>query len=538
MPRPLNDSPYLYGLHDPGGEGVLSERNMFGWILFTEKLGCDPANRKGHDYSAWANRGFGIIARLNNGYSPEGTIPNSSRYAPFAQRCANFVAASPGCHIWIIGNEPNLPIERPGIGFDGKGKPTSGEVIVPTMYADCYRRCRATIKNVSGHQADQVLVAGVGPLNNQTAYPANPQGDWVTYLTDVLQTIGAGNCDGISIHAYTHGASPSLVYTDTFMQPPFDKRHYDFRCYQDFMGGIPRDMRNLPVYLTETDQGEAWLNQNTGWVQRVYGEIDWWNRQPCHQTIRAVILYRWSKDDRWSIEGKGGVIEDLRQAMAYGYTWPVNPPATAYGVDFVSQNTPSLMSTGQTVPVTLVLRNSACKPWSRDQVQLGYHWLTAAGQPVNPAPKPALRTALPRTVQPDETVSIQAHVAAPGNAGAYKLQWDLVEGSDGWFAAMKASQPVSVEVKVQLTDVSQLIAQLEAQTAQLQAQNDLLQTQNGSLQTQVSQLQALIVQLQTEIANLLAKERSGEPPMPPLTDITLQLPRNPAGFARAQRGRT
>jgi hypothetical protein len=532
MPRPLNDSPYLYGFHDPGGESVLAEHNTFGWILFTEKLGSDPGNLSGHNYSSWANRGFGIIARLNNGYSPDGTIPYSSRYAPFAQRCANFAAASAGCHIWIIGNEPNLPIERPGVKFNGSGNPTSGEVIVPGMYADCYQRCRVAIKNVPGHQADQVLAAAVAPWNNQTAYPDNPQGDWVNYLADVLKIIGAGNCDGIAIHAYTHGPDPSLIYTDTFMQPPFDHRHYDFRCYQDFLAAIPRDMRALPVYLTETDQGEPWLNQNSGWVQRVYGEIDWWNRQPCHQTIRAVILYRWSKDDQWAIDGKAGVAEDLRQAMAYRYAWPITPPPPVYGAEFLSQNTPSHMDARQIVQVTLALRNSACKPWNRDQVQVGYHWLNSSGQPVPPAPEPELRTLLPRTVQPDETLSIQARVKAPGDAGAYRLQWDLVEGRDGWFAAMKASKPVSVEVNVQQTDVSQQIAQLEAQAAQLQAQNSLLQTQNGSLQSQMSQLQALILQLQAEIANLLAKEGGGNSPMPPITDITLQLPRNPSGFAK------
>ncbi len=537
MPRPLNDSPYLYGLHDPGGESVLAERNLFGWILFTEKLGSDPSDHSGHDYSPWANRGFGIIARLNNGYAPEGTIPHSRRYAQFAQRCANWAAASPGCHIWVIGNEPNLPIERPGVGFDGGGKPTlSGEVIVPGLYADCYLRCRKAIKALPGHGADQVLVAGVGPWNNQTTYTGNPLGDWVTYLQDLLKTIGPSNCDGIALHAYTHGQDPSLVYTDTWMQPPFAHRHYDFRCYQDFLDAVPRAMRALPVYLTETDQGEPWLDKNTGWVQRVYGEIDWWNRQPCHQTIRAVILYRWSRDDQWVIDGKGGVIEDLRQAMAYQYGWPSIPPPPIYGVDFLSQNTPSQMDAGQTVEVALVLRNSGCKPWDCERVRLGYQWLNSRGEPVAAAPQPALRTPLARTVQPDETVSIQARVAAPGDAGAYRLQWDLVEDSDGWFAAMKASKPVSVEVKVQQVDVSQQIAQLRAQVAELQAQNSVLQKQNGSLQSQVSQLQGLIVQLQAEIAAQLAKEGGGQLPMPPVTDITLQLPRDPAGFAKRSAG--
>ena len=71
MPRPLNDSPYLYGLHDPGGENVMADQRIPGWILFTEELGDDPNDQRGSDYSRWADQEFGIIARLNNGYEPK-----------------------------------------------------------------------------------------------------------------------------------------------------------------------------------------------------------------------------------------------------------------------------------------------------------------------------------------------------------------------------------------------------------------------------------------------------------------------------------
>ena len=80
------------------------------------------ATRAAADYSRWADQGFGIIARLNNGYEPNGTIPLSSRYADFAQRCANFVRNSRGCHIWIIGNEMNFAVERPGVQFNRKSE--------------------------------------------------------------------------------------------------------------------------------------------------------------------------------------------------------------------------------------------------------------------------------------------------------------------------------------------------------------------------------------------------------------------------------
>ena len=326
MARPLNDSPYLYGLHDPGGEHVMAEQNLPGWILFTEELGGDPNSGSGHDYSPWANRGFGIIARLNHGYEPHGTLPASARYADFASRCAKFVAASPGCHIWIIGNEPNYMVERPGVKIDWSQSPPRplepGEVILPGLYARCYRQCRAAIKALAGHVSDQVIVAAPAPWNPQTTYPENPSGDWVKYLTDILNILGPTGCDGIAIHTYTHGADPTQVYNDFMMDRPFQNRQYNFRTYRDFMQAIPLSMRALPVYLTEADQNDEWRDENNGWVKRAYGEIDAWNRTAGNQKIRAVILYRWPRGlDKWGIEGKAGVIEDFKQAMGFKYNW-------------------------------------------------------------------------------------------------------------------------------------------------------------------------------------------------------------------------
>ncbi len=328
MARPLNDSPYLYGLHDPGGEQLMAQAGARGWILFTEELGADPNNRRGVDYSRWANDGFGIIVRLNHGYEPNGTLPRASRYRDFSRRVANFVAGSAGCHIWIIGNEMNFSVERPG-----------GEAILPKMYASCYTLCRNAIKALAGHGADQVITGAVAPWNVQTAYDGNPSGDWVRYQSDLLSELGPLGCDGIAIHAYTHGSDPSLIHTDRYMDPPFANRQYNFRVYQDLMQGIPLAMRHLPVYLTEVDQNDAWQNVNRGWIQRAYGEIDWWNRQPETQVIRAVILYRWPNIDRWGLEGKTALYEDFRQAMSHKYNWeaamtskPSAPPPSAGGV--------------------------------------------------------------------------------------------------------------------------------------------------------------------------------------------------------------
>ncbi len=408
MPRHLLDSEFIFGIHEPGGENHMLELGRPGWIVFTEGIGADPNDMSGRDYRPWTDKGLGVIVRLNNGYSPAGTIPNQARYAEFAARCANFVKNSPGCKIWIIGNEMNFAIERPAASAPAYERPTQppsplppgepsapppesgtpggswldwfkrtirpsgsgapngptepvghdapsrfnvinapesaapkplppnvdavsadaamlsdggGEVITPEMYARCYKLCRDRIQGMQGHGTDKVVIGAVAPWNNQTRYPGNENGDWAKYFKDILLEIGADHCDGITIHTYTHGQDANLVTAEDKMAEPFQNRYYHFRAYQDFMRAVPTTMRHLPVYLTETDQDNEWLDRNIAWVQRAYGEINWWNRQTGNQQIHCCVLYRWPKIDKWYIEGKQGVIDDFRESMKEAYKW-------------------------------------------------------------------------------------------------------------------------------------------------------------------------------------------------------------------------
>lgn len=334
MPRPLFDSEYLYGLHDPGGEEIMLGQGAPGWVLFTEAIGFDPADHSGRNYSDWSSRGLGVMVRLNAGYDGVGAIPFQRDYANFASRCANFVRNSQGARLWIIGNEMNHPIEWPGAQWHWNRFPpqpvsedTRGEAITPERYVDCYRRARAAIKSVPGHAGDLALIGAVGPWNTLTKYEGNPTGDWVQYLADILTRLGPENCDGITLHAYTHGPDPALVRSDERMQAAeFSHRRWHFRVYQDFLAAIPPNMRHLPVYITEANQGDdAWKNENNGWVRAAYGEIADWNRRATATTpkIRSLILYRYPQvgQDRWYIAGKQGVIEDFRAALAFGYKW-------------------------------------------------------------------------------------------------------------------------------------------------------------------------------------------------------------------------
>ncbi|MCC6170089.1 MAG: M23 family metallopeptidase [Caldilineaceae bacterium] len=107
------ESRWLYGLHDPGGESLMLEARKPGWIVYSAAIGHEPGNQAGVDFRPLSDRGVGVICRLTHGHFPHGTLPHSSQYANFARRCASFVASSPGCHIWIVGNEPNAALARP-----------------------------------------------------------------------------------------------------------------------------------------------------------------------------------------------------------------------------------------------------------------------------------------------------------------------------------------------------------------------------------------------------------------------------------------
>ncbi|MEA3406593.1 MAG: LysM domain-containing protein [Chloroflexota bacterium] len=314
-PLPKGESPYIFGLHDRGGEHFMSWAGRKGWVLCTEELGAEPNDWRGKAYTDLVDNGFGVIVRLNHGYGEKGTLPRSSHYRDFAKRCGNFVEQSTGCHIWIIGNEPNLAVERPG-------GPRHGEVITPDKYVEAFRTCREEIRSRSNHGDDQVLTAAVGPWNTQTTYESNPSGDWVVYFRDVLEQL-EGKLDGMALHTYGRSANPAHIVSEACMDPPFDHRRKMFRTYVDFMEAIPQSLRHLPVYITETDQNIAWLDVNNGWVQEAYAEIDRWNGNITHQKIRSLILYRWERHagDIWHIQGKSGVINDFRGALQHEYRW-------------------------------------------------------------------------------------------------------------------------------------------------------------------------------------------------------------------------
>lgn len=333
---PYGESPYIFGIHDAGGQGLMTSRK--GWVVVSEEVG--NGNPAGDYTTGLAASGYGVIVRINHAYHPNGTLPYdngagaNNNYEIFAQRAAALVARSSGAHIWVIGNESNLSHEWP-----------NGQPITAERYARAFQLVRSRIKSLPGHAGDQVVMQGVGPWNTELRdLPGNPLQlpdlyGWVAYFGDIINRLGPNGVDGIALHTYTHGGDVSKITSrsKTFRAGPTKiGRFDDFRAYVDFMNTIPAWGKQLPVYITETNPvvesgAHEWPNVNSGWVKAAYAEINNWNRLPMNQKIRALCLYRWWFND-YQISGKQEVINDFNQAMSNDYQWATTPACSRIGL--------------------------------------------------------------------------------------------------------------------------------------------------------------------------------------------------------------
>ncbi|AUX44502.1 uncharacterized protein SOCE26_059660 [Sorangium cellulosum] len=296
----------IFGIHDPGGELLMTSAGRTGWVVHSELVG--DTNR--HDYRP----DLGALVRLNWGYGSDGTLPCEDRYDEFAQKAAAFVQNSSGAHIWIIGNEANLSAEWPSCG----GTP---QKITPERYVRAFQKARAAIHGVPGHQGDKVVMQGVGVWNTEIGM------NWIEYYEAILNALGKGGLDGIALHTYSRDAVPGNVSADHV--DPRDHRQWGFRAYRDFLNATPSWARSLPVYITETDQMESWRDANEGWVRAAYKEIHDWNsgeESEQHQKVQALALYRWlsgtNEAHDYGIDDALAVQQDFIEAMANSYPAP------------------------------------------------------------------------------------------------------------------------------------------------------------------------------------------------------------------------
>ncbi len=359
-------SPYLYGIHDadPNPAEYLN-RIMSGagpgWVTATVAVGADTNDLSGVDFRPIPNQGHTVICRINHGYFPTGTIPLPAKYDDFAQRCANFVAHSPGCAIWIIGNELNIAGEWPA-------NPSTRRCayVTPASYASCFRKVYNAIKAV--HPNDQVIPQAPapfsGPFGSQslpymgTNYISDPNPlNWVQHLNAMLTAIkSTGPLDGIALHVTSRGYGCTDIHSTQKVNANGQNLYFSFYVYKDWVNlGIPPALYNLPVYVTECNGYFFWkgghpenpaIHYQPGWMQAVYAEINRYNQGAFglgKPVIRCLNMYRWCAwCDGWNIDGddpyKAQILSDLDQAVAQKYTWPTNLDSlvTPLGFNFVN----------------------------------------------------------------------------------------------------------------------------------------------------------------------------------------------------------
>lgn len=331
---------YLYGIHDhdPSPQEWLNHVAAGGarsWITATVAIGHNPNDYGGANFTTFSNQGHAVICRLNNGYGEDGTIPTTDQYANFAQRCANFVNATTGCDMFIIGNETNLANEWPKVnGWRS--------YISPQSYASCFRLCYNAIKSVKPNAKVlcQALAPFAGPYGAGSDHDGNPLG-WTTYMNQMLTAIGAsGGIDGIAVHINSRG----YTYADVHSTAQVNGQYWSFYVYKDWVNlGTPASMRTLPYYATECNGIYYWKGGHpecsscsnasccyqADWIEWIYQEINSWNQAHAatgEGIYRCVNMYRWcSWCDGWNIDGspqKGQILTDLDQAVTQQYTWP------------------------------------------------------------------------------------------------------------------------------------------------------------------------------------------------------------------------
>jgi PKD repeat protein len=348
-------SPYIYGIHDhdPNPQEYLNRieaGGATGWVTATVAIGSDPNDHGGGDFSFLANRGHTVIVRLNNGYCPNGTIPEPARYEDFAQRAANYVAASNGAGIWVIGNETNLAGEWPLV--DGRL-----QFVSPQDYATLFRKVYSAIKAVRpDHQVvPQALAPFAGPYNTGSTCGYQHDGNslnWVQYMNEMLTAIkSTGGLDGLAVHINSRGYSYADIHSTQKVSAGGQDLFFSFYVYKDWVDhGIPADLYHLPIYATESNGIHYWSGNHPedprshyerGWMQEVYAEIDRYNSIAAatdKPIYRCVNMYRWCGwCDGWNIDSspyEGQILSDLEQAVAAGYRWPdgsAHPPPVLTG---------------------------------------------------------------------------------------------------------------------------------------------------------------------------------------------------------------
>ncbi|MCG3208168.1 MAG: hypothetical protein FOGNACKC_01770 [Anaerolineae bacterium] len=164
--------------------------------------------------------------------------------------------------------------------------------------------------------------------------------------------------------------------------------------------------------------------QDNNWSFRIDPALN----DPTAQQLADVINRSKPRVLRNIRERSGGGLQILQGQL---------PNRPAYGVEYLSHNTPATMVAGQTNAVQITLRNTSYRTWPAagpNPIRLGYHWHQPDGAAVPPSLWDDNRTGLPYDVPPGDSVTLNCNLNAPRTPGRCQVRWDVVEELVTWFA--------------------------------------------------------------------------------------------------------
>jgi 4-amino-4-deoxy-L-arabinose transferase-like glycosyltransferase len=123
----------------------------------------------------------------------------------------------------------------------------------------------------------------------------------------------------------------------------------------------------------------------------------------------------------------------------------------AFKAEFVIPDPPRTLISGEQATIQVTIRNISNSSWvarersfSPFQVELANHWLDSNGKVlVNDDG----REALPRDLNPGETITMPLTINAPRRAGDYLLEIDMLQEDVSWFA-LRGSKTLRVPVSI------------------------------------------------------------------------------------------
>ncbi len=309
------DSPWIYGIHwwghtpgqpvDTAPATLLDCPTYGGWdtetVLTHSASWWSASQFVGLYQNLYTTQNVSIITRIDYDWGQTVPAPGNPNYAAWPASVVSVVnTLGSYCHIWVIGNEPNII---------GEGNSWPDNRVTPTGYAAIYRSVRNAIRasaQPSPAGPHLVLVAPPSPGGVIAGVRWMSGTDW---LAEVIDNTPPAEIDGFALHSY--GGS----VTD------FHNGYAEQLAVIDGKG-----LWDRPVYITEwnrysTPGNAAEEAAAAQFCRDAFADLDAWNRTPSRHNIVSASWFVYDADQQAGGGWNGYSIEYWKNAG--------NPPGHA-----------------------------------------------------------------------------------------------------------------------------------------------------------------------------------------------------------------